>query len=114
MKPSFSLSACLGVLLLTGSFAAAAQSATGATRSHVPTPPTVTRTLTPPRPAGLGGNLPPGHGGPNPGATRRNASAAHAEAAGLVAVCGPGGALSAQAAAEHPGRARARALVCPN
>ena len=110
----FFLPALVVAALLMPSTPASAQSATGSARSHVPTPSSVTRTLTPPRPAGLGGHLPPGHGGPHPGATRRATSSAHGEAVGLAAVCGPGGALSAQAAADNPGRTRARALVCPN
>src|SRR5688572_11943885 len=103
----------LGAVLVAASSGVWAQSSrAGTSRTAPPMPDVSRRTLTPPRPAGLGGNLPPGHGGPNPSETRR-ASAARAEAVGLVAVCGPGGALSVQAAAGNPGRTRARALVCP-
>ena len=104
----------VGVVGIAASMAAPgveAQSVPGA-RNGLPSPGTLTRTLTPPRPAGLGGNLTPGHGGPNPSLSRR-ASQARDEVMGLVAVCGPGGALSAQNAAGNPGRTRARALVCP-
>lgn len=104
-----SLAAAVLMMLPSG---ANAQSSSGGARNGFPNPSTVTRTLTPPRPAGLGGNLPPGRGGPNPSLTRR-ASNARSEISGLAAVCGPGGALSAQEAAGNPGRARARALVCP-
>jgi hypothetical protein len=106
------LSSVIGLLALTVPEGARAQSASGNTRTLLPMPGTVGRSLVPPRPAGLGGNLPPGRGGPNPSVTRR-ASSAREEAMGLLAVCGPGGALSAQNAAANPGRARARALVCP-
>lgn len=73
----------------------------------------------PPQPAGLGGNLPPGFGGPIP--TPQTAPPVMAtppsgpsQGRGLPSVCGPGGALSGEAAIGQTGRARARALVCPD
>ena len=113
MKTSlFLLLSLAAALLLVAPSSAMAQSSSGNTRTILPMPTITGRTLTPPRPSGLGGNLPPGHGGPNPSVTRR-ASNARDEVRGLLAVCGPGGALSAQEAAGNPGRTRARALVCP-
>jgi hypothetical protein len=112
---SLALSAALSLALPAS---ASAQSAPAPGSRVLPvfaTQPLLTRA--PPRPAGLGGNLPPGSGGPNPSLVRGHgggASAARREAAGLLAVCGPGGVLSAQGAAGNPGRSRARALVCPD
>lgn len=63
----------------------------------------------PPRPPGLGGERPPGHGGPIP---RARPDSLREVLRGLARVCAEGGPLSAAAVADHPGRARARALVC--
>ena len=116
MKPVAWLSAtffCAWLLAVSAS--ASAQSNPGSGNRALPvfgTQPSLQRA--PPRPAGLGGNLPPGHGGPNPSDSRghRAGSPARHEAAGLLAVCGPGGVLSAEGAAGNRGRTRARSLVC--
>jgi hypothetical protein len=117
LAPLLSL-ALFGAASLTLPATASAQSSPAPGSRVLPvfaTQPLLTRT--PPRPAGLGGNLPPGLGGPNPSLVRGhggNGSAALREAAGLLAVCGPGGVLSAQGAEGNRGRSRARALVCPD
>ena len=116
MKPALWLSAavfCAALLAVPAS--ASAQSNPGNGNRALPVfGPQPLLQRAPPRPAGLGGNLPPGHGGPTPSAGRghRGESPARHEAAGLLAVCGPGGVLSAEGAAGNRGRTRARALVC--
>ena len=65
-----------------------------------------------PRPPGLGDNLPPGHGGPNPSLTRRNGGSASDQLDRVPRACLPGGALSGEAVHGQQGRARARARVC--
>ena len=113
MRVRTRLSIFLSIALMATASGAWAQATRTGTPRTVPSIPDVSnRTLTPPRPAGLGGNLPPGHGGPNPSAARPQTAPGVLEALGLLRVCGPGGVLSAQGAAANPGRTRARALVC--
>jgi hypothetical protein len=114
MKSASLLSAGLVLLALATAPLALAQSSDRGSRPAFPTLPP--QAGAPPRPAGLGGNLPPGFGGPNPGDGRRNhgnGPSDRSELRGLLAVCAPGGALSGDAEHGQVGRNRARALVCP-
>ena len=67
-----------------------------------------------PRPPGLGGQVPPGHGGPNPSETRRNGGSASDQLDRVPRPCLPGGALSGEAVNGQFGRNRARTRACGN
>jgi hypothetical protein len=95
--------ACVVASLMTVSLAFAhSTDRGGGDRGSRPAFPTLpTQASAPPRPAGLGGNLPPGFGGPNPGAAHRNsgngaAVGGRSELRGLLSACAPGGALSGE------------------
>jgi hypothetical protein len=79
--------------------------------SRPPMPNLPPQSNAPPRPRGLGGQLPPGHGGPSP---REGAGGSDLrdEILGRLRVCAPGGALSGTPENGQQGRSRARALVC--
>jgi hypothetical protein len=120
MKPASLLPVAFAVLALATAplaFAQAPDRGSPGDRGSRPAFPTLPpQAAAPPRPAGLGGNLPPGFGGPNPGDGRRgngDASAGRSELRGLLSACAPGGALSGDAEDGQVGRNRARALVCP-
>ena len=109
MKASILLSIAFAGVLLSVPPVAEAQSDNRNTRGTGTALPF--RATTPPRPPGLGTNLPPGHGGPNPGDAHRNGNA-RTQLPRIPRACLPGGALSGDATNGQVGRDRARARVC--